>query len=284
MKISTAIRDFLVYLEVTKNRSPHTISTYEHCLIRFSSHIGDDEDCESITMADLQSFRVHVHSLGVTVQTQYHHLSAVRSLFRYMQKHDIPCLSPDRIELPKLPVHAVEFLSEEEIRRLFSACKQPRDRALCQVLYCTGLRVSELCSLDKSDIDIEARRFSVKGKGQKMRIIFLTMDAAACLRNYWRKRRDDSPAAFVSLNTGKRLGRNEVGRVIRESAKRARIKKKVTPHTLRHSFATTLLQNGADIRTVQVMLGHSSIATTQIYTHITDKSLQDSHTKFFTHS
>ncbi|QQS58994.1 tyrosine-type recombinase/integrase [Candidatus Peregrinibacteria bacterium] len=291
------VSEFLVFLEIGKNRSPRTLENYRHYLNRFLSLVGDKKEPKEITQNTVQSFRIFMNraSPPLSLRTQNYHLCALRSFLKYLQRHDIECLSAEKVDLPKLPERTVDFLTAEETERFF--CDMPRETlfearnyAICETLYSTGLRVSELCSLNREHVDLKTRQFSVRGKGQKMRLVFLTSRSADALQDYLKKRTDNLSPLFLSYarkskddivdGQRRRLTRGVVETVVRNAAFSAGIVKHVTPHTLRHSFATTLLQNGADIRAVQIMLGHSTIATTQIYTHLTDRNLHEIHEKF----
>lgn len=295
--LAKQIQDFLVYLEVGKNRSERTLQNYRHYLRRFQVFCEQEKkEFSNLRMEDVQQFRLFLHrqTTKLSLRTQYYHLAALRSFLKYLQRHDIPSLAPEKVDLPTLPDREVEFLTPEEVEQFFiqqetETMLGARNSAICQTLYATGLRVSELCSLNREQVNLELQQFSVLGKGSKRRIVFLTDEATEAIRHYLEMRQDVLSPLFISharksqeLMDGekRRLSRATVESVIKTLALQGGLVKKVTPHTLRHSFATTLLQNGADIRSVQMMLGHKNITTTQIYTHVTDKNLQDVHRKF----
>ncbi|MBI3120304.1 MAG: tyrosine-type recombinase/integrase [Candidatus Kerfeldbacteria bacterium] len=237
--------------------------------------------------------------------TQNYHIIALRSFLKYLAKRDIPCLAPEKIELSNVPQRQVEFLEGKDLERLLAAPNvvltetlnhhrpnveqellASRDSAILELFFSTGLRISELCNLQKEDINLANDEFTIRGKGEKLRVVFLSDRAKQKLRSYLSKRQDLSPYLFVSLDRAS-LARDEtpltprsVQRLIRRYSRVAGITKHVTPHTLRHSFATDLLRSGANIREVQQMLGHASITTTQVYTHVTDAALRDVHKKF----
>lgn len=284
--------EYLEYLEIEKNRSVLTVRNYDHYLSRFLE-FSSVEDPQEITYERVRSFRIHLNRYqddrGQRMKkvTQDYYIIALRGFLRYLARHDIETLSSEKIELGKSPDRDVEFLEVEEVNRLLSAVKGEkienlRDRALLELLFSTGLRVSELTRLDIEHLNLKSGEFSVRGKGDKIRLVFLSTSAKIAINEYVMRRRDLSPALFVSLK-GKEVSRltpRSVERIVKKYAVRAGLVKKITPHTLRHSFATDLLQNGADIRSVQVMLGHSSITTTQVYTHVTNKHLKEIHAKF----
>ncbi len=229
-----------------------------------------------------------LHKKGLKVQTINYHIVAIRAFLKFVLKNDIDCMSPEKLELAKIPPREVNYLDDKEIERILAApleytknaIKQARDLAILQFLYGTGLRVTELIQLKKTDIKIDSKQFSVVGKWSKLRSVFATKSAIDALKTYTKKRVDDSPYLFISLSRngfGEHLSRNSIAEIVRKYAKFWGIKKKVTPHTLRHSFATTLIKKGADIRAVQTLLGHASITTTQIYTHVDDKHLAKVH-------
>ena len=216
----------------------------------------------------------------------------MRAFLKYLTKNDIKTLAPEKIELSKIPKRSVEVLSREELERIFKAVDRLdkaglRDIAILETLYSTGLRVSELASLNRNQVDLKRREFMVRGKGAKPRIIFLSEKAAQAITKYLKSREDNFDPLFINNMKGditdhekKRLSTVSIEAIVRKYARKAGVVKKVTPHTLRHSYATELLINGADIRSVQEMLGHSSITTTQIYTHVTNKKLKEIHDKY----
>ena len=301
MLVSKIRVDFLEYMEIEQNRSQKTIQNYDHYLIRLTDFAGDDLDVSDINTELIRKWRLWLNKLGTNTSdelqknTQNYHLIALRSFLKYCSKRDIPTLSADKIELAKSNRKQVTFLDTDELERIFS---QPdintlaglRDRAILELLFSSGLRVSELVGLDKSHINLKRREFMVRGKGQKDRPIFISKDASVWIQEYLDKRDDNKQPLFVRIGkTSKsittdgdyfRLTPRSVQRLVKKYALLAGITKHVSPHTLRHSFATDLLMNGADIRSVQAMLGHSNISTTQIYTHITDSHLKESYEQF----
>jgi site-specific recombinase XerD len=299
MLFTKAKTDFLEYLEIEQNRSQKTIANYDHYLTRLEDFAGDitvnDIDAELI-----RKWRLWLNRLGTNVSdelqksTQNYHLIALRSFLKFCAKRDIPALTADKIELARTVRKQVTFLNVEELERLFA---QPdlnkmsglRDRAILELLFSSGLRVSELVGLDKDHINLKRREFMVRGKGQKDRPIFISTTAAEWLTRYIEKREDTARPLFVRYSGSKkvdlsgnyhRLTARSVQRLVARYALLAGITKHVSPHTLRHSFATDLLMNGGDLRAVQAMLGHSNIATTQIYTHVTDPHLRKIHEQF----
>jgi site-specific recombinase XerD len=291
--------DFLEYLEVEQNRSQKTISNYHHYLDRFIDFTGD-LTVDKITTELLRKYRLWLNRYKddfgrkLSVTTQSYHLIALRSFFKFCVKNNINSLAPEKVELPRVRRKQVTFLTPEELESLFA---QPdlstniglRDRTILELLFSGGLRVSELTSLNKDQTSTKRREFMVRGKGQKDRPIFMSNSTAQYVEEYLSKRTDSSPALFIRYggtheqdNSGDylRLTPRSIQRIISRYAKLAGITKKVSPHTLRHSFATDLLMNGADIRSVQTMLGHSDISTTQIYTHVTDAHLKEVHAKY----
>lgn len=303
------ITRFLEHLEIAKNKSRKTIENYHHYLQRFTEFYGERSISE-LSLNDVHAYQLFLnryldkHEHGLGVKTQNYHLIALRAFLKYLVRIDVPSLPPEKIDLKKIPERIVDFLTREELERLFDAVTlgyesggelqekiAARNRAMLETLYSTGLRVSELISLNRSQVDLERREFTVRGKGQKPRIIFLSERCVNYLRSYLAKRADNWEPLFISfsrnrmdenLNLGekRRLTAYTTQEVVRRAAKLAGLGKKVTPHILRHSFATELLHNGADIRSVQEMLGHSSITTTQIYTHSTNERLREVHEKF----
>lgn len=299
MQLSKAKTDFLEYLEVEQNRSQKTIANYDHYITRLLDFAGDikvsDIDSELI-----RKWRLWLNRLGTNVSdelqksTQNYHLIALRSFLKFCSKRDIPALNPTKIELAKTVRKQVTFLNPEELQRLFdqpdiSTLAGLRDRAILELLFSSGLRVSELVGLDKDHINIKRREFMVRGKGQKDRPIFISEDSAKWLQAYLDERKDNVKPLFIRYSGQKkvdlsgnyhRLTARSVQRLVARYALLAGITKHVSPHSLRHSFATDLLMNGADLRSVQELLGHSNIATTQIYTHVTNPHLKSVHAKF----
>ena len=300
MKINDALQRFLEYLEIEKGRSLKTVRNYRQYLTRYIEFSGiktiGDIDAESV-----RQFRLHLNRQPGTKtrgqasgtmkrRTQNYYLIAIRMFLKYLMKVGHKVYSPDHIELAKTEARDVDHLDITELSRMLQvAHKHPRNYAIMHMLFSTGLRVSELCSLDR-DLDLSKDELTVRGKGDKLRIVFISPEARAAVLEYLKTRTDMDEALFVQEGpqTVKREEKNEtlrltsrsVERLVKQIAIEAGISKKVTPHTIRHSFATDLLRNGADIRSVQVMLGHSNIATTQIYTHVTDKQLREVHKKF----
>ncbi|MDR3642068.1 MAG: tyrosine-type recombinase/integrase [Candidatus Doudnabacteria bacterium] len=344
------ITEFLEFCEIGKNQSQRTLVTYNHYLRRFMEFAAQNgvHKPADISLELVRKFRLYLNRLAddrgqsLKLVTQSYHLIALRAFLKYLMKNDVTTLAPEKIELPKNPQRQVEFLDGGELRRLFEAVKMEkhelprlRDTALLQTLFSTGLRVSELASLRRDNINLDRKEFTVRGKGSKLRLVFLSDEAAADLRAYLSKRPDSGQALFIGHSiigkpadkkesaknaksiaaSQKRMDKEiasqgyaspnsklsakggpasggqipnsktgltprQIQRIVKKYCRLAGIVKKVSPHTLRHSFATDLLQNGADIRSVQTMLGHASITTTQIYTHVTNEGLRDIHKKF----
>lgn len=299
MNIEKLITDFLEYLEIEQNRSQKTIANYHHYLTRLVDFAGDIKVSE-IDPELIRKWRLWLNRLGTNTSdelqktTQNYHLIALRSFLKFCAKRGIDALPADKIELARTKRAQVTFLNDEEMARLLEeprTASEPglRDRAILELLYSSGLRVSELVALNKDHINLKRREFMVRGKGQKDRPIFISEEASEWIQKYLDKRADNSPPLFVRVGGSKkadtsgnhlRLTARSVQRMVARHALNAGITKHVSPHTLRHSFATDLLMNGADLRSVQAMLGHSNIATTQIYTHITDPHLRSVHEKF----
>lgn len=281
------LEKFLYYLDFEKNTSPKTIENYSLWINRFVNYVWD-LDVREITKMQILDYRMYLNQLWLSKKTINYHIVALRSFFKFCLKNDIDCISPDKLELAKMPTREINFLTQEEIDKILSApleyekddLKRKRDFAILQVLYSTGLRVTELVSLTRSQINTETNQFSVMWKGSKIRAIFLTDKAKQALVQYLLTRNDTSEYLFVSQSPnsrGQQLSRNSIEEIVKKYKNLAGIKKKVTPHTLRHSFATSLLKRWADLRAVQALLWHSSITTTQIYTHVDDKYLQGVH-------
>jgi len=300
MKFSKAKTDFLEYLEIEQNRSQKTLRNYDHYLTRLLDFSGNDLEVEDIELELIRKWRLWLNRLGTNTSdelgksTLNYHLIALRSFLKFCAKHDIESLAPEKIELARTKPKQVTFLNEDELGRLFS---QPdiskinglRDRAILELLFSSGLRVSELVGLDRDHINLKRREFMVRGKGQKDRPIFISPAAAEWITAYLDQREDNTKPLFTRYSGRKavdlsgnhhRLTARSVQRIVSNYAVLAGITKHVSPHTLRHSFATDLLMNGADIRSVQAMLGHSNISTTQIYTHVTDPHLKSIHDRF----
>ena len=301
MYFSEALADFLEHLEVGGGRSPRTIENYKLYLERFIDFAGDI-DVAKITSETIRKYRLWLNRYKnsntgeeLLLITQNYHLIALRGLLTYLSQRDISSLAADKITLPKTVRKQVTFLHYDEVVRLIEQIpldNEPglRDRAIIELLFSSGLRVSELVSLNRDHINLARREFMVRGKGQKDRPVFVSMSAAEHVKNYLDARSDSLPALFISYSRRltkpsvsgdyRRLGARSIQRMVSHYARLAGITKHVSPHTMRHSFATDLLMNGADLRAVQSMLGHSNIATTQIYTHVTDQHLKDVHERF----
>ncbi len=294
-------REFLEYIEIEKGRSLKTVENYDRYLIRFFE-FGKIRSPKEITEELVREYRLYLNrQRGVKIKgqaedtlkknTQNYHLIALRVFLKYLVKRQINSLSPDKIELAKTPGRDLDLISTEELRRLLGAPdgddqKSFRDKAILELFFSTGLRLSELTSLNR-DLDLSKDEFSVRGKGSKVRVVFLSPEAKEAIKKYLRKRQDMDEALFVrvrdkglGIRDNLRLTPRSIERIVKYYAVKAGISKKVSPHIIRHSFATDLLRNGADIRSVQIMLGHANIATTQIYTHVTDKQLWEVHKKY----
>ncbi|MEI6296880.1 MAG: site-specific tyrosine recombinase/integron integrase [bacterium] len=297
--IQEAKKQFLEYLEIEKGRSLKTVENYDRYLKRFIDFTKAKIPTD-ITEDGVRQFRLWLNRqpsgdrLGGNLKknSQNYHLIALRVFLKYLMKRKIPSLSPDQIELAKTTERHLDLINEDELKRLISMpsgdeIKDYRDRSIMELLFSTGLRVSELCSLSRDSIDMKKDEFSIRGKGGKIRIVFLSEEARQSIIKYLEKRQDTENALFVrvdkepnNISKSVSLTPRSIERIIKRYAIKAGISKKVTPHVIRHTFATDLLQNGADIRSVQVMLGHSNISTTQIYTHVTDKQLKEVHKNF----
>ena len=278
---------FVNYLQYTKNASPKTIENYSLWINRFIEYVWD-VDADKIKMIHIQDFRAYLVRQWLSPKTVNYHAIGLRSFFKFMQRNDIDTLSPEKIDLAKVPPRRVAYLSDKQVNDILEApsiyeknpIKISRDMAILATLYGTGLRVTELISLKRSDIKLEESQFSVIWKWSKLRSVFFTQDAKEKIQHYLDCRQDSSDFLFISLSWNsywEPLSRNSVEDLVRKYANLVWIKEKVSPHTLRHSFATSLLRRGADIRSVQALLWHSSIQTTQIYTHVDDKYLQKVH-------
>ncbi len=295
MDINILLKEYLDYLEIEKNRSRKTGENYGRYLRKFFEieRIKTEVD---ITVERVRDFRLHLARVsngrgdGYNKSTQSYYIIALRNFLKFLIKNDYKVLSPDKIELPKVPQRQIEVIEYDELERLLGAVngsdvKALRDRAILEVLFSTGLRISELCSLDRY-MDFDRGEVTVRGKGNKLRVVFLDERAVRTIKQYLEKRGDAEEAMFVSYTKAKspkvvgRIIPRTVQRLVDFYSRKAGIAKHVHPHMLRHGFATDLLINGADIRSVQEILGHANISTTQIYTHITNKELKEVHQSF----
>ena len=297
-------REFLEYIEIERGRSVLTVQNYDRYLSRFIE-FGKIKKPSDISEDLLREFRLWLNRQParkqkgqiqtLKKQTQNYYLIALRAFLKYLAKRGVKSLSPEQIELAKTPGRDLDLMTAQELTRLLDAPKTDnlkglRDKAILELLFSTGLRVSELCSLDR-DLDLNRDEFSIRGKGDKVRVVFISPVAKKRVGEYLKKRDDFDEALFVQVpgKGGKkvlesqdsiRLTPRSIERIVKHYATKAGITKKVTPHVIRHSFATDLLSNGADLRSVQALLGHANITTTQVYTHVTDKHLRDIHKKF----
>lgn len=306
--MQTSLRElkqqFLEYLEIEKGRSLNTVRNYDHYLTRFLEYAKND-DPEKLSEQIVREYRLWLNrqpgtKVGRSTETlkrktQNYYLIALRAFLKYMRKRGIESLNPEHIELAKVPERSLDLISPQELDRLMhgpdiGTLSGLRDRAILELLFSTGLRVSELCNLSQEDVDLSRDEFSVRGKGDKVRVVFLSDAAKDAIRAYQKERKDFDEAMFIQYgknvkqdtlkNKDLRLTPRSVQRIMKRYATIAGITRKVTPHVIRHSFATDLLSNGADLRSVQALLGHANIATTQVYTHVTDKHLRDIHKKY----
>lgn len=298
MDIEAAKRQFLEYIEIERGRSIKTVENYDRYLARYFAqmHIRNVSD---VSEQNIRDFRLWLNRQrgaarpegapsGMKRRTQNYYMIALRAFLKFLRKRGIDCISPERIELAKLPERELDLITSAELSRLLEAAHGPegadlRNTAILELLFSTGLRVSELCALN-ADLDLSHDSLSVRGKGEKVRVVFLSPAAKSAVAAYIKARKDMGEALFVNIPAGKaipaRLSPRSIERIIKRCAIKAGITKKVTPHVLRHAFATDLLSNGADLRSVQQLLGHASINTTQIYTHITDSHLKEVHRKY----
>lgn len=292
MNLTKLKQEFLEYLEIEKNCSQKTVSNYDFYLQRFLQW-AKISDPQKISLDLVRRYRVYINRLNLKKNTQNYHMIALRSWLKYLAKRDIKTLAPEKIELSRMPERQVEFLEGEDLERFLSAplktknkeIIKKRDKAILELLFSTGLRVSELANLKREEFNLKKDEVPVRGKGGKVRLVFLSGQAKKWLAEYLNMRQDVNPYLFRSHDPAHgtndySLTPRSIERLVKKYAKAAGIIKKITPHVLRHSYATDLLQAGADLRSVQAMLGHSSITTTQIYTHITDQHLKDIHRAF----
>jgi site-specific recombinase XerD len=290
MYLKSLHQQFLEHLEVEKGRSLKTVENYDRYVKRFLD-FAKTSDPKEISEELLRKYRLWLNRIvlengnNLNKKTQNYYLIALRAFLKYLAKRSIASLPPDKIELAKTPQRELDLITEEELTRLLDIkgdkIKDLRDKAILELLFSTGLRVSELCALNcDSFSEARAGEISIRGKGGKIRVVFISESAKQAVKNYLDKRTDTEEALFISERLIFRLTPRSIERMIKQCAAKAGISKKVTPHVIRHCFATDLLSNGADLRSVQALLGHSNIATTQIYTHITDKQLRDVHKNF----
>lgn len=305
MKLDKLIDNFLTHCEIEKNQSEYTIKNYGHYLNRFLVWANKNKinSPNKITQKVVTDYRLYLNRLSdLKKKTQNYHIIALRAFLKYLVKNDIETLAPEKIELAKNESREINFLNEEELDSILSSINAEnimgvRDRAILETLFSTGLRVSELINLNKEKVIGKSSEIQVVGKGRKTRIVFLSDSAKKYILKYLSLRNDDDEALFISHKNNKKAIRNNIKhkkpqkdssrlttrsiqRIIKKYATKAGIAKKVTPHTLRHTFGTDLLRSGADLRAVQKLLGHSSVTTTQIYTHVTDKHLKEVHDAF----
>ena len=302
-EIARKSEEFFEYLQVEKGASPLTIRNYKHYLNRFNNWLAKEgirQNLKDINQDIIRGYRVYLSNLpdrkGGTLsrRTQGYHVIALRSFLKWLIKNDYAVMAPDKIELPKTQERQVKFLSGDMVDRLLNApslstIQGKRDKAILEVFFSTGLRVSELVKLDKDKIDLERREFGIIGKGGRARVVFLSTRSAEWLKKYLNSREDNYKPVFIR-HKGKmdpstpdekmRISPRSVQRMIKKYVRKIKLPVDATPHVLRHSFATDLLMAGADIRSVQEMLGHKNISTTQIYTHVTNKQLRDIHSAF----
>lgn len=303
-EINKLINDYLEYLEVEKNSSKLTIRNYKHYLNRFWDWLNKYKrslKMEDIEMADVRRFRLYLSRLTdrfgnrLSLSTQSYHVIALRSFLKWAARNDLDVLSAEKIDLPKTESRSLKFLNEAQIDRLLSMPRISderglRDRAILELLYSTGLRVSEIVKLNREKIDFKTKEFGIIGKGRRARVVFVSDRAAKWLKKYFESREDDWKPAFIRYARGKdamqeggedmRLTVRSVQRVVEKYRRRAKLSVDITPHGLRHTFATDLLSHGAGLREVQEMLGHKNVSTTQIYTHVTNPQLKKVHEKF----
>jgi len=304
MYMSELLLDYIEHLEVEGGRSAKTAENYKLYLERFVV-FANDTTVDKITTEMIRKYRLWLNRYtnnydgALATITQSYHLIALRGFLTYLSERDIPSLSPEKIKLPKVSRKQVTFLHYDEVMRLIEQINTAdeaglRDRALVELLFSSGLRVSELVGLNRDHINTKRREFMVRGKGQKDRPVFISEAAAGHVTDYLESRTDSLSPLFISYSRNsqapdtsgdyRRLTSRSVQRIISQYARLAGITKHVSPHTMRHSFATDLLMNGADIRSVQSMLGHSNISTTQVYTHVTDEHLREVYEKFHSES
>ncbi|MBN1689749.1 MAG: tyrosine-type recombinase/integrase [Dehalococcoidia bacterium] len=298
------VDDFLGHLVVEKSLSVLTVRNYRHYLTRFLAWMEENSIPLSPLKIDLDMvsrFRLYLANLKdrdgspIKKATQTYHVIALRSFLRYLiTRRDLPVLNPDKIDLPKTESRVIEFLNAEQLARLLNSPQISdeiglRDKVILELFFSTGLRVSELTKLNRDQINLDTQEFSIKGKGNKVRLVFISDTAASWLKRYLAARKDDYRPLFIRYSRDRseikqgekmRLTPRSVERIVKKYSKKAGLPFDAHPHTLRHSFATDLLIQGADLRSVQEMLGHESIRTTQVYTHVTNKHLKEVYRKY----
>jgi len=296
-EIGKKAEEFLEYLQVERGSSPLTIRNYRHYLSRFNNWLESQnirQNLKDINQDIVRGYRVYLANLGLGRNTQGYHAIALRSFFKWLIKNDYSVMAPDKIDLPKVTDRQVKFLTGEQMDRLLNApslstIQGKRDKAILEMFFSTGLRVSELVALNRDKIDINRREFGVIGKGGRARVVFLSTRSADWLKKYLDERDDHFNPLFIrhkskidptTPDEKMRLTARSIQRMIKKYVRKIKLPVDATPHVLRHSFATDLLMAGADIRSVQEMLGHKNISTTQIYTHVTNKQLRDVHRAF----
>lgn len=292
--LGTLKTEFLEYLEIEKGRSIKTVQNYDHYLSEYLAFSKAKKPAD-ITERSIREFRIALNRRPGTAgtmkhKTQNYYMISLRAFLKFLRKREIESLNPERIELAKVGARDLDLITAQELERLMngpkgSSLSDLRDRAILELFFSTGLRVSELCSLNR-DLDLSRDEFSIRGKGEKVRVVFLSPTAKAAIKAYLDKRGDIDDALFLQMGKNSknakdlRLTPRSIERLVKKYATKAGITRKVTPHVIRHSFATDLLQNGADLRSVQALLGHANITTTQVYTHVTDSHLREVHKKF----
>lgn len=302
MNIKEAHTKFLEYLESIKNNSQKTVEQYDRHLKKFEEYLKEkgleNTNVEKLNLEIFEDFRVSLYrwKKKISVKTANAYMITMRSFLKFLWKRWLDSLAPWKIDLIKHEDRRVEFLTEEELDRLFN-CPDTwtitglRDLAIMKCIYSTGLRISELTNLNIENIDLERKEFAVRWKWRKLRVVYLTDDSAESIKKYLQKRNDHLKPLFIRHNTkaenidiltdeNMRLSRFFITTMIKKYAKQAIILKDISAHTLRHSFATTLLSKWADLRSIQEMLWHASITTTQVYTHVTNQKLKEVHKKF----
>ncbi|KKU49491.1 hypothetical protein A2875_00990 [Candidatus Gottesmanbacteria bacterium RIFCSPHIGHO2_01_FULL_46_14] len=295
MNLKKLLIDFLEYLEIERNVSQLTIRNYKHYLERFLGFLGGQSPSPSeITVEKIREYRLflsrYVDPKGISLKriTQNYHLIALRSFLKFLIKRGIRVVAPETIELGKAESRSIKFLEREQVERLLNQPETARDKAILETLFSTGLRVSELVKLNRDQINLDRREFGVIGKGRRARVVFLSETAVEWIKKYMEKRDDTYKPLFIRYSgknptendESRRLSARSVQRLVEKYVKKARLPIKITPHGLRHSFATDLLSGGADLRAIQELLGHKNVSTTQIYTHITNPQLKEIHQKF----